>query len=329
VATLSGGDGVGQAGNGDPVAPSGIPLVLALALEIRAAVSGSPDSRSDSADEQRQPCGSSELNPREFVGGFERLAIACLHGDVDKRSGFGRPKRTPNSRPRKTNRRGRPRAVKAGHQTWNRQQRLIVASLFLTLFLVFGSGFNTAGVFFEPLLRHFGWTRARLSSLQTVLGLSAGVSAPFLGWLLDRVDAGAVIASGVCVSGAALLLASRANSYDAFLIAYAMLGVGIAAVTLLPCSQVLANWFGERRGTALGLAMSGTSLGGMLMTLVAADAVRRAEWRAGYVALALPMLLINVPLVLAVVRTRPETGGLAEALSSGSGLEISEALRGR
>jgi hypothetical protein len=30
---VSGGDGVGQAGNGDPVASSGIPLVLALALE--------------------------------------------------------------------------------------------------------------------------------------------------------------------------------------------------------------------------------------------------------------------------------------------------------
>ncbi|MGA7873715.1 MAG: MFS transporter [Candidatus Binatus sp.] len=219
--------------------------------------------------------------------------------------------------------------MKPRDQTWNRQQRLIVASLFLTLFLVFGSGFNTAGVFFEPLLRQFQWTRARLSSLQTVLGLSAGVSAPFFGWLLDRVDASVVIASGVCVSGAAFLLASRANSYDTFVIAYAMLGVGIAAATLLPCSQVLANWFGERRGTALGLAMSGASLGGMLMTLVAADAIGHAGWRTAYVALALPMLLINVPIVLAVVRTRPETGALAEAPSSASGLEISAALRGR
>lgn len=118
--------------------------------------------------------------------------------------------------------------MKAGRQTWNRRQRLIVASLFLTLFLVFGSGFNTAGVFFEPLLRHFGWTRARLSSLQTVLGLSAGATAPVFGWLLDRVDASAVIASGICLSGAAFLLASRANSYATFMIAYAMLGVGIA-----------------------------------------------------------------------------------------------------
>jgi hypothetical protein len=40
VAALSGGDGVGQAGNGDPMAPSRIPTVLALALEIRATVTG-------------------------------------------------------------------------------------------------------------------------------------------------------------------------------------------------------------------------------------------------------------------------------------------------
>ena len=35
MAALSGGDGVGQASNGNPMASSGIPLVLALALEIR------------------------------------------------------------------------------------------------------------------------------------------------------------------------------------------------------------------------------------------------------------------------------------------------------
>src|ERR1017187_409503 len=49
MATLSGGDGVGQAGHRRPMAPSGIPSVLALALQIRAAVSGSRGSGSDSA----------------------------------------------------------------------------------------------------------------------------------------------------------------------------------------------------------------------------------------------------------------------------------------
>ena len=41
-------------------------------------------------------CPSSKLSPREFVGGFERKAIACVHGEADKWSATGRPKRTPN-----------------------------------------------------------------------------------------------------------------------------------------------------------------------------------------------------------------------------------------
>ena len=49
------GDGVGHPGNSNPVAPTGIPLVLALALEVRAAVSRARDSLSDSGDERRQP----------------------------------------------------------------------------------------------------------------------------------------------------------------------------------------------------------------------------------------------------------------------------------
>ena len=64
AATLSGSDGVGQAGNGDPVAPSGLPLFLATALEIRATISRARGSRSDSADEQRQPAVGCAPDPR-------------------------------------------------------------------------------------------------------------------------------------------------------------------------------------------------------------------------------------------------------------------------
>lgn len=60
------------------------------------------------------------------------------------------------------------------------------------------------------------------------------------------------------------------------------------------------------------------------MVQVAAAAIRAGGWRAGYMALALPILLIAVPLTVVVVRTRPprETSGAAsmqpkeEALSN-------------
>ncbi len=173
-----------------------------------------------------------------------------------------------------------------------RRAWFVVASLFTTLFLVFGSGYNTAGVFFTPLLDHFGWTRAQLSLLQTTLALAAGLVVPLVGWLLDRLEARVVIVAGAACTGIGFLLASRADAFVPMVAAYVLVGLGLGAATLLPVSLVVANWFGARRGLALGLAMGGTSAGGMVMTLVASRAIEHGGWRDGYLALALPIFVI-------------------------------------
>src|SRR5256884_8756086 len=87
-----------------------------------------------------------------------------------------------------------------------RRAWLVVGSLFATLFLVFGSGYNTAGVFFTPLLDHFGWTRAQLSLLQTTLALSAGVLLPPAGGVLGRGGGPGLGAGGGGAAGGCVLL---------------------------------------------------------------------------------------------------------------------------
>ena len=213
-----------------------------------------------------------------------------------------------------------------------RQSWMVVVALFVTLFLVFGSGYNTASVFFTPVLQYFGWSRTRLSSLQTALALTAGMSVPVVGWLLDRVQARAVIGVGIVLAACGFLMAGRAGSFDAMLSAYVLLGLGIGAGTLLPCSLVVANAFSDRRGRALGLTMAGTTVGGMVMTLVADRIIERAGWRAGYIILAIPMLLIALPLVLFLVRTQPQRAfrlGGKEASGELPGLGVADALRAR
>src|SRR5215470_6734608 len=96
-----------------------------------------------------------------------------------------------------------------GHE---RQGWIIVAGLFATLMLVFGAGYLTSGVFVTPLSRHFGWSRARVSSLHALLAISAGLSAPFVGWLLDRFETRVVMAAGALIAGGSLMLAVRADS---------------------------------------------------------------------------------------------------------------------
>jgi MFS family permease len=215
-----------------------------------------------------------------------------------------------------------------------RQGWIIVAALFVNLLLVFGGGYNSAGVFITPLIKQFGWSHAQVSSLQAVLALAAGVFVVPIGWLLDRVEARFVMVAGIVLAGSGYLVASRADSYAVMLAAYSILGVGIAAATLLPASMVAANWFQARRGIALGFTMAGTALGGSLMTLAANHAIVRGGWRAGYVTLAVPMFVVAIPVVLLMVRTRPAASAaapvsVADATASLPGLEVAEALRGR
>ncbi len=214
-----------------------------------------------------------------------------------------------------------------------RQGWIIVASLFVTLVFIFGSGYNTGGLFFPQLLKHFGWKRAQLSTLQcAALPLSAGLSAPLVGWLLDRVEARVVMVAGAIMTGVSFLIASRVDSFGPLFGAYVLLGVGIGASTLLPCSLVIANWFGARRGLAMGLTFAGTSLGGAAMTMVGNFAIVRGGWRAGYVTLAVPMFAVVVPLIILVVRTRPPQAdgvSVVQARDALPGLELGEALRAR
>jgi MFS family permease len=210
---------------------------------------------------------------------------------------------------------------------------LIVASLFVVLLLVFGSGYNTVAVFVPALLRAFPyWSRAEVALLPSLLALSAGVSVLPIGWLLDRVEARFVMVFGAVASGLAFLIASRANTLFPMMAAYMILGVGITAATVLPASLVLANWFDARRGLAMGIAISGTTVGGMVMTLVASSVILGWGWRMAYVALGVPMIVVVVPLVALTIRSRPPGMmqlSVAQSASQLEGFETPDALRAR
>jgi MFS family permease len=220
----------------------------------------------------------------------------------------------------------------SGDRVTQRERRgwLVVISLFVTLFFVFGGGYNTAGVFFAPMRKFFGWSSAQQSSLQTILALTAGVSVPLFGWMLDKVEARFVMTGGIVVAGCSLLLASHANSFATLVVAYVGLGIAIASATLLPTEIVIANWFENRRGAALGFATAGTSLGGLAMMLFASHAVGAAGWRAGYVVLAVPTFFVAAPLVMLLVRTRPpDQASSTSAANPLAGLDLGPALHSR
>jgi MFS family permease len=102
----------------------------------------------------------------------------------------------------------------------------IVGAFFLAAAFIQGSGFDTIGVFIAPLVKEFGWSRTQVSTLASMIALFIGVSAPLVGWLLDRIEAKWIVLAGCALSAAAFVIAGSAHSYGAMLAAYCTLGGG-------------------------------------------------------------------------------------------------------
>ena len=109
------------------------------------------------------------------------------------------------------------------------RQWVVVISLLVCMILVAGPTYGVYGVFFNPLLKAFNLSRAQVSSLSGALFLALGLSAPLIGWLLDRIEAKLVLVAGTLVIVAAFVLASRAHSLGALLIAHLLMGAGVSA----------------------------------------------------------------------------------------------------
>ena len=210
----------------------------------------------------------------------------------------------------------------------------IVAVCFVVNFVVFGISVNTFTVYLKPIEAEMGWLRAEISLAVMIGALSMGAAASFIGRLIDRVGARVVMAAGATVVGVVSMLLAQTQSLAYFYAMFVVSGVGQAAATLIPISLVISNWFEAKRGKALGVAMTGTGLGAMVMVPVTSWVVVTWDWRTAFFSMGC-VILLTAPMTLLLIRTRPSDMGLlpdgglvtdAEPTSL-SGLSVPEAFR--
>ncbi|GIX31695.1 MAG: MFS transporter [Porticoccaceae bacterium] len=155
-----------------------------------------------------------------------------------------------------------------------------------------------------------GWA---MLPMTVVAGMSA-LFAPLLGALLDRLPLRPAMAAGGLALAAGYLWVSRATSLPEVLLAFALL-VAPANVLLGPVAAVvlLTRWFERRRGRALGLALTGISLGTFAFPLLVQGLLNIFPWRDAMALTAAALLSWTVPLALAVREPsrapRPAAGG--------------------
>lgn len=187
---------------------------------------------------------------------------------------------------------------------------VIVGAAFVTM----GIGVNARTAFsllFPPILDEFGWERGLTAGAFAVGFVVSTPFAPWLGWLMDRRGARAVILLGVAMMGTGLVLAAFiSRPWHLYLTLGFLVSGGSLCLGYTGHGLFLPNWFVRRRGLALGIAFSGVGIGSIVLLPWAQHLIGARGWRAACLGLAVVMFLALVPINVLFPRRRPEDMGL-------------------
>ena len=186
----------------------------------------------------------------------------------------------------------------------------IVFACFMCLFIAYGSRYSF-GVFFKPMSKEFGWTRAMTAGTFTVSTILYGLVSPFIGKCVDKFGAKMVIIIGALIAGIGYGLIYFTESIFQFYIFYSfILTIGIVATALVPCNAVTAKWFTKRRATAMGIISIGMGIGPFLLINVAGWMIKGYGWRMSFVLLGVVVFLVISAVSFFLIRNDPKEMGL-------------------
>lgn len=169
----------------------------------------------------------------------------------------------------------------------------------------------TFSIFLGPLRAEFGWTPSETFTGLLLVTAAVTIAAPFIGSLVDRFGAKRMIIVGFLMEGAVIAsFATQTESLAAFYVRYIALAILGLGTTHVAFARVISVWFDRRRGLALGLALAGLGLGGIVWPILSQWAITEYGWRTAYVIVALAVATVGILSIGLVVRESPESMGL-------------------
>ena len=186
---------------------------------------------------------------------------------------------------------------------------VIVWTVFLILLTGAGLGFYLASVILRAGVAELGLSVQAASLGPTLFFSISGLTGFLLAKKLNEVDLRWFYLAGGVLGSFTLASLRWVDTLATYYLFFSVYGISFALAGLVPGTTLVARWFDRRRPTALSLASTGLSMGGIVLTPLAASIVDHglaasATW------MAIVWFIGIVPLALLLLRNFPSSRGL-------------------
>src|SRR5262245_15028173 len=182
----------------------------------------------------------------------------------------------------------------------------VAIAAFLALFSIVGLALYGLPLYYDSMVKEFGWSRTQVTSGNALSKLVIGPLFGFVaGWLVDRFGPRRLMMAGILMAGGAVLGLGSMSALWMFYLFYLFNALGYVCGGPLPNQVLLSRWFDKSRGKAMGFAYLGIGIGGTVVPQMSRWLNESLGWRGGLRALGIIMILLAFPLAY-FVKESPE-----------------------
>lgn len=186
------------------------------------------------------------------------------------------------------------------HYAW-----IILLLTFFTLLAAQGVRLSF-GAFIEPWETDFSTNRGVITLISFISYIVFAFTQPYVGKLIDRFGVRPIISLSILLIGFATISTFFATSPWQLIVIYGVIAsIGFGGASNVAGAIIIANWFKEKKGFALGLMSAGTAAGQLFLVPAALLLIHQLGWRSTVLVLGFFLTVIVFPLIFLFLRTHP------------------------
>ncbi len=171
----------------------------------------------------------------------------------------------------------------------------MIVVAFLLVFLAFGVPTYSMPFLYGAAMEEFGWSNAEVNLLATSKFLIGAAAALGMGILIDKVGGRWTVLLGAAVGGFAMAMFVFATNLPVYYCAGALLGFSASSI-VAAMKLIVARLFSASQGLAMGIVLTATSFGGVVMPLVWPPLLEVMNWRYILLMFSLGPFVVAVPM---------------------------------